>query len=128
MRTLPLFALLAALLVACAPGLRGPEPVAARLSAEALRLEMSDGRVCTIPRAAAQERPGGWGARVEGCAGVSEVAVALEPVRPASLRGVVEGLFRALTLEGLIAPLAEVRVTSEAGRVFTFASPPPYEP
>jgi hypothetical protein len=127
MRATALTALALALVAACAPLPRGPEPVAARLSQDALRLEMSDGRICTIPRAAAQERAGGWGARVEGCAGVAAVEVALTPVRPASLRGAFEGLVRALTLEGLFAPLAEVRVTSETGRVFDFASPPPYE-
>ena len=113
------------LLAACAAGVT-PQPQAARLSADALTLQMSGGQNCRLPRAqAAFDGPQGWGGPVQGCAGVARVEVALAPA--IGLRAAVEGLFAALTLDGLIAPLAEVRVISDTGRVFLFASPPPVE-
>ena len=114
------------LLTACAPGLP-PEPQAARLFADRLELQMSDGRACRVHRAEAGfDGPRGWGGPVPGCPGVARVEVALEPANP--IGRALDGLFAALTLGDLIAPRAEVRVVGDGGRVFLFASPTPLEP
>lgn len=126
---LPLTAAALALgLAACAPGLAPPEPRSALLSDEVLRLEMSDGRVCRLARAeAAFDGLEGWGGPVAGCPGVARAEVALERIPPGAPRALIGGLFAALTLDGLLSPIAEVRVVSETGRVFLFASPPPVQ-
>lgn len=122
-RRMPLPLAVILVLGACAPGAPMPQPLAARLSAGALVLEMSGGQICRLSRAAAaRDGAEGWGGPVQGCAGVARVEVVAQ--RP----GPVARLLAPVALGRLIAPRAEVRVTAPDGRVFAFASPPPPHP
>lgn len=100
-----------------------PRPEVARLSSQALVLEMSEGQRCRLPReAAAFDGPGGWGGPVVGCRGVARIEVVPRAAGP--LEMLAEAVFGVLTLEDLLAPPAEVRVTGTDGRLYRFASPP----
>jgi hypothetical protein len=123
LRVLTVAPAVALLLAACGPGAWTPQPLAARLSADSLLLEMSGGQSCRVPRAAvARDGPDGWGGPVQGCAGVARVEVlTLSP-------GPVELLLAPVALGRLFAPQAEVRVTATDGRVHVFASPPEPHP
>lgn len=105
-----------ALLAGCA-GLTDPQPLAARLSADALTVTLTDGSVC---RTGWQARQG----RLADCGPGYDWQV--EVVRdPNLLRQLAEGVFGALGAEGALAPMATVTLTDARGRAFRFASPPP---
>lgn len=110
--------LLAVFLAGCA-GFGGPAvPVAARLSADRLTLNLSDGTVCR-----ADWRAGGGAGRFEGCGAGFDYRVT--PVeKPNLLRQLFEGITAALGAEGVLAPMAVVEVYG-AGRDWRFVSPPP---
>ncbi len=100
-----------------------PAPVAARLSASQLAVELSDGRTCRAARPEAAEAAGPWSAGLAGCPPGWQAAVAPDPaINP--VRALVETVLSALALEGVLAPRASVTVTRPDGRDVRFVSPP----
>jgi hypothetical protein len=119
-RRAALFLPLAALACAAAPP---PVPVAARLSASGVAVELSDRRICRAARPAEAKAAGPWSAVLSGCPDGWQAAVAPDPAtNPA--RAVVETVLVALALEGALAPRAAVTVTAPDGRATRFVSPP----
>lgn len=121
------YSLLAVLVLLGACGLppRSVDPVTADLSRTELRVGLQNGTTCRIPRAqATRDDAQGWGGRITGCPGVTEVTVSFQP-RPAPPLGIIPALIAALSLDGVFAQYAEVRLTAPDGRVFDFASPQP---
>lgn len=109
------------LLVAGCAVFQGPVvPKEARLSAEVLTLDLSDGTVCRADWKAA----GGAG-RLEGCGAGYDYRVT-EVAKPNLLRQLFVGITDALGAEGAVPPMAEV-VISGQGRDWRFVSPPPVE-
>jgi hypothetical protein len=120
-------AALFALTLAAACGLPplSTDPVAARLSQTELTVTLQNGQTCRIPRAqAAQDGPQGWGGPVAGCAGVVSADVVFQP-RPAPPLGIIPALIAALSLDGVFAQYADVRLAGPDGRTFVFATPEP---
>jgi hypothetical protein len=106
-------------LAGCAGVQTAPVPQAARLSAEALTLTLSDGTTCLAPWASA----GGAG-RFKDCGPGFGYAVTV--VRnPNILRRLFTGLTEALGADGVLPPMAEVVITDASGRDHVFVSPPP---
>ncbi|WP_136645052.1 hypothetical protein [Tabrizicola sp. YIM 78059] len=106
------------LMAACvAPGT--PQPQAARLSAEALTLTLSDGTICRARWAEA----GGVG-RMDDCGPGYGYSVRVVE-NPNVLRQLWTGLTGALGAEGAVPPMAEVVITDAMGRDHVFVSPPP---
>jgi hypothetical protein len=121
---IPLIAALA-LLTACGLSPAPGDPVTAELSRTELRIGLDTGATCRIPRAAAaRDDARGWGGPVTGCAGITAVDVAFAP-RPAPPLGILPALIAALSLDGVFAQYAQVRLTGADGRIFDFESPPP---
>jgi hypothetical protein len=96
-----------------------PRPVAARLTPDALDVTLSDSRVCRAEKPA----EGPWEGALTGCPPGWRYAIDLDG-RTNPGRLLVEAVLSALTLEGVLAPLAEVQVTDAAGRATVFDSPP----
>ena len=109
-------------LAGCAPGSVGMAvPASARLSADVLTVNLTDGSVCRADWAAS----GGLG-RMDGCgAGYGYTVNVVE--KPNILRQLAVGIAGALDADGVLAPLAEVVLTDASGRDYSFVSPPPVE-
>ena len=96
--------------------LETPTPQAARLSDQTLTLTLNTGEVCRAQwRAAPEGQVCGFGYLVT------------EVRQPNLLRQLFTGLTAALGAEGVVAPQAEVVVTSTTGQAYRFVSPPPVE-
>lgn len=91
-------------------------PQAARLSDQTLTIVLNTGEVC---RTQWREAPEGdlCGFRY----------VVTEVDQPNLLRQLFAGITAALGAEGVVAPQAEVVVTSAGGQVYRFVSPPPVD-
>ncbi len=123
---LPLAALGLAL-SACGVPPFSTDPVAAELTRTQLTVKLQNGHTCRIARAGAtRDDAEGWGGRITGCPGVSEVDVTFQP-RPEPPLGIIPALIAALSLDGVFAQYAEVTLTGPEGRSFVFSSPPPPE-
>lgn len=89
------------LLTGCASQLaRDPVPVSARLDAAGLHIEMSNGRVCTVPRPDDVGPDQGWAAEIE-CPGLARVEVSQHPVIPDMLPLIQPEGWGTLVIEGL---------------------------
>lgn len=117
MRT-PAFARLTLICLALAgcAALTVPTPQDARLSDQTLSFTLNTGEICRAEwRTAPEGQVCGFGYSV------SEVA------KPNLLRQLFTDLTTALGAEGLLAPMAEVVLTSHAGQSYRFVSPPPVD-
>lgn len=101
--------------------MQGPAvPTEARLSADVLTLNLSDGTVCR-----AEWKAAGGSGRMEDCGAGFDYSVT-EVAKPNLLRQLFVGITDALGAEGAVPPMAEVVVTGQ-GRDWRFVSPPPVE-
>lgn len=114
-----LFLLAPLALAACAIPAAQATPSAARLSQTTLTVTLTDGSTCRADWAAA----GGEG-RLDDCGPGFGYRVAVAE-NPNVLRKLWEQVFAALGAEGATPPMAEVTLTRDDGRDWTFASPPP---
>ncbi|MFE3837355.1 hypothetical protein [Pseudogemmobacter sonorensis] len=110
-------------LAACA-ALARPTPQDLRLDHEMLVVQMSDGSTCRAAwaealRAAPSETV--VGGDLAGCPAGYRYSITVEN-NPNLLRQMVEGLEQAID-GAMLAPMAEVRVTTPSGRVHAFKSP-----
>jgi hypothetical protein len=92
-----------------------PRPEAARLGADQLQLVMSDASTCNAPIGAG---------RMPMCGAGLTYSVELVE-NPNLLRQFMEGAFGVLGAQGVLAPMAVVTVSDDAGREYRFVSPPP---
>ena len=107
---------LAPILLIAACALPAPTPVGARLSQQALRVEMSNGTACTAPL----HGPAPWSGDLPACALRYTVTTTADgsPIRLA-----FDAMIAALRAGNLVAPMADITLTDGAGRSHTFASP-----
>lgn len=116
-----LLAPLALTLAACAIPAAQAVPDSARLSRTALTVTLTDGSTCRTDWAAA----GGTG-RLNDCG--PGFAYSVDVVEnPNVLRKLWQQVVAALGADGVAPPMAEVTLTRDDGREWTFASPPPVE-
>jgi hypothetical protein len=102
------------MLMACA--MQPPVPVAARLSQQALRVEMSDGALCSA--ALAGDAP--WSGDVPAC-GLHYVVTPTAAGSP--IRLAFDAMIAALRAGALVAPTADIVVTDSTGTSHAFTSP-----
>lgn len=102
------------LLAACA--VPAPVPVGARLSQQALRVELSNGTVC----AAALAGSAPWSGDIPAC-GLAYVVTPTASGNP--IRMAFDAMIVALQAGALVAPMAGIVVTDATGRSFAFTSP-----
>lgn len=125
LRVVPVI-LAAASIAACVPMLPARTdqvPAAATLRADTLIVDLASGQRCRGPRPP-DAGEAGWSGRLEGCNAPYPYTVVFEQsTNP--LRWAIEGAARALRVEDLLLPMAEVRVTGPDGREHVFRSPPP---
>ena len=102
------------LLAACA--LPAPVPVAARLSQQALKVDLSNGTVCSAPLQGAAP----WEGDLPACAlhFLVTPTAAGHPVRLA-----FDAMIAALRAGDLVAPMADITLTDAGGQSYHFASP-----
>ena len=102
------------LLAACA--LPAPVPVAARLSQQALKVDLSNGTACSAPLQGAAP----WEGDLPACAlhFLVTPTAAGHPVRLA-----FDAMIAALRAGNLVAPMADITLTDGAGRSHKFTSP-----
>ena len=119
-RLAPLILIAASLLVsACA--LPAPAPVGARLSQQALRVEMSNGAVCS----AALTGDAPWRGDLADC-GLSYQVTPTTNGSP--IRLAFDALIASARAGNLVAPLADIILTDGTGRPYSFASPIAVDP
>ncbi|WP_155947243.1 hypothetical protein [Pseudorhodobacter ferrugineus] len=104
-----------AVLMGCVGAPGSPVPATARLSADQVTVGLSDGSQCRAPIGAG---------RMEGCGSGFEYRVELVE-NPNLLRRLVQGAFAALGTDGTLAPMGQVTLTDDAGRMYRFVSPVP---
>jgi len=106
----------APLIVLAACALPPPVPVAARLSHQALKVEMSDGSACR----AVLQGAAPWAGELPDCGlhYVVQPSVAGNPLRLA-----FDAMIAALQAGNLVAPMADISLVDGAGKTRAFASP-----
>ena len=116
-RLLPFAVLL--LVAACAlpaPVVVAPVPVAARLSQQALQVEMSNGSTCSAALTGAAP----WRGDLPGCA----LAFAVTPTAAGSpIRMAFDAMLAALQAGALVTPMAAIALTDATGASYQFTSP-----
>ncbi len=119
------FAVLAAPLVVAGCALVPASPVAVDLTRDQVDVRLSDGTVCTgtAPATGAET---GWSGRLAPCSTGFNYVVEIDPgTNP--VRFVLEEIFTGLGFDQGFPPIADVTLTSDAGRTYRFVSPPPVE-
>ena len=106
----------ALLLLFAACAVAAPAPVGARLSQQALRVEMSNGTVCS----AALTGDAPWSGDIAAC-GLTYLVTPTTAGHP--IRLAFDAMIAALRAGNLVAPMADIAVTAADGRHYGFASP-----